>query len=122
MTHSNALRLWPVEVDEQIRAAREPIYDSFQCGHRYVQEMWSKVAEAQGALNYYNAAIDLGPVIDFLQFVQEEVFKRGLEVAGLAQQAVYDAWREREPIVRQQRRSLIGLAAATHDPEVAHVP
>lgn len=126
MTHSNAFaswpRPWPVEVDQEVAAAREPIYDSFRCGQRYVQQMWARVAEAKGALAYHGTAIDLDPVIEFLIFVQEKLFDHGLVVAGETQEAVYAAWREREPILRQQARSLVGAAAGAHDPEVAHVP
>lgn len=122
MSDSNALRDWPPpELNEQVRAIREPIYDSFRVGQQYVQEMWIRVAEAKGALAYHRTDIDLDPVIDFLQFVQEQIFDQGLRVAGEAQQAVYAAWDERQPIVRQQRRSLVGLALVAHDPGVAHV-
>lgn len=122
MSHSNAFRPWPVEVDDDVAVVRQAVWDSFRCGTDYVRKMWCEVATAQGALNYHKSGIDLEPVIEFLQFVQEKLFDQGLEVAGAAQQGVYDAWYEREPIVRQQRRSLGGLALATHDPELAHVP
>lgn len=125
MSHSNAFanwpRPWPVEVDQEVEAVRRPIYDSFRCGQQYVQEMWTRIAEAKGALDYHHTDIDLEPVIDFLQFLQAKLFDHGLVVAGEAQSAVYNAWHEREPILRQQRRSLVGAAAGAHDPEVAHV-
>lgn len=125
MTHSSAYgnwpSPWPVEVDEEVDAVRRPIYDSFRCGQRYVQAMWCRVAEAKGALDARGTYIDLDPVIDFLMFVQEQLFEQGLRVGGDAQNAVYVAWREREPIWRQQRRSLARVIAGAHDPEVAHV-
>lgn len=122
MSHSSASRLWPVEVDEEVAAVAAPIWESFSGAGKYVQEMWCRVAEAQGALNYHGTDIDLHPVIDLLQFVQNAIFNQGLVVRGAAQKAVYDAWWEGEDLRRERRRSIAGMALVAHDPEVAHVP
>lgn len=113
--------LWPEEVDQEVDAARRPIWDSFRCARRYVQSMWARVAEAKGALDYHGTDIDLDPVIELLMFLETSVMEHGLVVAGAAQEAVYAAWWEREPLYRQRRRSLAGVLHGAFDPEVAHV-
>jgi hypothetical protein len=121
MTDSNAFRLWPAEVDEEVRAVRAAVYEGFDDAPKYVQSMWCRVAEAQGALNYHGTNIDLGPVIELLQFLQFRLADQGLEIAGAAQEAVYAAWWKREPLHRQRQRSISGTLHGAVDPEVAHV-
>lgn len=120
--NSNAYSYWSEEVDqEEVDAARRPIWDSFRCASSYVQSMWERVAQAKGALDYHGTDIDLDPVIELMIFLQHSVLDHGIVVAGAAQEAVYEAWWEREPLYRQRRRSLASVLYGAFDPGVAHV-